>query len=146
MCAAPWVSLHSPRQVPPKGREGTGSDRFQSLKGLGGMVSLGRERTPGSPSLQGGDDLDPNYVLSSRVRTGRSIKGYTLPPHCSRAERRAVENLSIKGKRGRMAGELLVQNWGSLHKLWRSGVAVWLGSHNRTPPDQVNPDQPPLAG
>ncbi|CAI9534949.1 unnamed protein product [Staurois parvus] len=49
-------------------------------------------------NLKGGDDLDPNYVLSSRVRTGRSIKGYTLPPHCSRGERRAIEKLSIKGK------------------------------------------------
>lgn len=47
-------------------------------------------------NLKGGDDLDPNYVLSSRVRTGRSIKGYTLPPHCSRGERRAIEKLSIK--------------------------------------------------
>ncbi|XP_037675557.1 creatine kinase M-type isoform X1 [Choloepus didactylus] len=46
-------------------------------------------------ALQGGDDLDPNYVLSSRVRTGRSIKGYALPPHCSRGERRAVEKLSV---------------------------------------------------
>lgn len=48
-------------------------------------------------SLQGGDDLDSNYVLSSRVRTGRSIRGFCLPPHCSRAERRAVENLSVEG-------------------------------------------------
>lgn len=46
---------------------------------------------------QGGDDLDPNYVLSSRVRTGRSIKGFTLPPHNSRGERRAIEKLSIEG-------------------------------------------------
>ncbi|OWK15899.1 CKM [Cervus elaphus hippelaphus] len=46
-------------------------------------------------NLKGGDDLDPNYVLSSRVRTGRSIKGYALPPHCSRGERRAVEKLSV---------------------------------------------------
>uniref|UniRef100_W5NBZ6 creatine kinase n=1 Tax=Lepisosteus oculatus TaxID=7918 RepID=W5NBZ6_LEPOC len=46
-------------------------------------------------NLKGGDDLDPNYVLSSRVRTGRSIKGYTLPPHCSRGERRAIEKMSI---------------------------------------------------
>ncbi|XP_053301200.1 creatine kinase B-type isoform X3 [Pleuronectes platessa] len=45
---------------------------------------------------QGGDDLDPNYVLSSRVRTGRSIRGFCLPPHCSRGERRAIENLSIE--------------------------------------------------
>ncbi|CAN0398240.1 creatine kinase M-type [Lampetra fluviatilis] len=47
-------------------------------------------------NLKGGDDLDPNYVLSSRVRTGRSIKGYSLPPHCSRGERRAVERLSVE--------------------------------------------------
>lgn len=46
---------------------------------------------------QGGDDLDPDYVLSSRVRTGRSIRGFCLPPHCSRGERRAVEQLSIEG-------------------------------------------------
>uniref|UniRef100_A0A7N4P9D3 Creatine kinase M-type n=1 Tax=Sarcophilus harrisii TaxID=9305 RepID=A0A7N4P9D3_SARHA len=50
---------------------------------------------PSFAAPQGGDDLDPNYVLSSRVRTGRSIKGYTLPPHCSRGERRAVESLSV---------------------------------------------------
>ncbi|NXP75354.1 KCRM kinase, partial [Ramphastos sulfuratus] len=52
---------------------------------------------PPSPTtllVQGGDDLDPKYVLSSRVRTGRSIKGYSLPPHCSRGERRAIEKLS----------------------------------------------------
>merc|ERR1712121_154701 len=47
-------------------------------------------------NLKGGDDLDPNYVLSSRVRTGRSIKGYTLPPHTSRGERRAIERLSVE--------------------------------------------------
>lgn len=27
------------------------------------------------------------------MRTGRSIRGYSLPPHCSRAERRAVEKI-----------------------------------------------------
>lgn len=37
-------------------------------------------------------------MFSSRVRTGRSIKGYTLPPHCSRGERRAVEKLSVEGE------------------------------------------------
>lgn len=46
-------------------------------------------------NLKGGDNLDPNYVLSSRVRTGRSIRGYSLPPHCSRAERRAVEQITL---------------------------------------------------
>ena len=44
-------------------------------------------------NLKGGDNLDSNYVLSSRVRTGRSIQGYSLPPHCTRAERRAVEKI-----------------------------------------------------
>lgn len=46
-------------------------------------------------NLKGGDNLDSNYVLSSRVRTGRSIRGYSLPPHCSRAERRAVEKIVV---------------------------------------------------
>ncbi|XP_072303005.1 creatine kinase, testis isozyme-like [Eucyclogobius newberryi] len=47
-------------------------------------------------NLKGGDDLDPAYVLSSRVRTGRSVRGFALPPHCSRGERRAIESLSIE--------------------------------------------------
>lgn len=53
-----------------------------------------------SPTLgpQGGDDLDPKYVLSSRVRTGRSIRGFCLPPHCSRGERRAIEKLAVEGR------------------------------------------------
>ena len=45
-------------------------------------------------NLEGGDDLDSKYVLSCRVRTGRSIRGYCLPPHCTRAERREVERLA----------------------------------------------------
>ena len=32
-------------------------------------------------------------MLSSRVRTGRSIRGLSLPPACSRAERREVERV-----------------------------------------------------
>lgn len=46
-----------------------------------------------SGKLKGGENLDENYVLSSRVRTGRSIRGFSLPPHCTRAERRAVEKI-----------------------------------------------------
>ena len=45
-----------------------------------------------SSKLRGGN-LDPKYVLSSRVRTGRSIRGLALPPACSRAERREVERV-----------------------------------------------------
>jgi len=45
-----------------------------------------------SSKIKGGV-FDEKYVLSSRVRTGRSIKGHCLPPHCTRAERRSVEYL-----------------------------------------------------
>lgn len=38
--------------------------------------------------------FDENYVLSSRVRTGRSIRGLSLPPGCTRAERREVEKVN----------------------------------------------------
>ncbi|XP_014672629.1 PREDICTED: creatine kinase M-type-like [Priapulus caudatus] len=57
--------------------------------------------------LKGGD-LDPAYVLSSRVRTGRSIRGLCLPPHCSRAERRAVEKIvtvALAGMDGEFKGK-----------------------------------------
>nr|XP_043905593.1 creatine kinase B-type-like [Solea senegalensis] len=63
----------------------------------GGYKPSDNHKTDLNPeNLQGGDDLDPNYVLSSRVRTGRSIRGFCLPPHCSRGERRAIENLSVQ--------------------------------------------------
>ncbi len=50
--------------------------------------------------LEGGDDLDPKYVLSSRVRTGRSIKGICLPPVCTRSERRKVEKVVVDALAG----------------------------------------------
>lgn len=51
--------------------------------------------------------FDENYVLSSRVRTGRSIRGLSLPPACSRAERREVERVvvtALAGLKGDLAG------------------------------------------
>jgi len=49
-------------------------------------------------ALKGGDasDIDAKYVMSSRVRTGRSIKGISLPPQCTRSERRRIETISTK--------------------------------------------------
>lgn len=47
-----------------------------------------------------GGDFDEKYVLSSRVRTGRSIRGYGLPPWCTRAERRAIEKICVEALAG----------------------------------------------
>ena len=55
-------------------------------------------------NLIGGDDLDENYVLSVRVRTGRSIRGICLPPFCTRAERREVEKVVVNAL-GSLDGE-----------------------------------------
>ena len=41
-------------------------------------------------------NFDEKYVLSSRVRTGRSIRGLSLPPTCSRAERRETERVVVE--------------------------------------------------
>ncbi|KAJ7311396.1 hypothetical protein JRQ81_007021 [Phrynocephalus forsythii] len=52
--------------------------------------------------------FDERYVLSSRVRTGRSIRGLSLPPACTRAERREVEKVTAEalgGLTGDLAGK-----------------------------------------
>ena len=54
-----------------------------------------KHKTDMNPDNIKGGQMDPKYVLSCRVRTGRSIRGFCLPPHCNRAERRAVEKISI---------------------------------------------------
>merc|ERR1711937_380119 len=44
-------------------------------------------------------DIDPEgkYVLTTRVRTGRSVKGFKLPPTISFEKRRELEALCVKG-------------------------------------------------
>lgn len=49
--------------------------------------------------------FDERYVLSSRVRTGRSIRGLSLPPACTRAERREVEKVAVEALNG-LSGDL----------------------------------------
>ncbi|CDQ74928.1 unnamed protein product [Oncorhynchus mykiss] len=49
--------------------------------------------------------FDEKYVLSSRVRTGRSIRGLSLPPCCSRSERREVERVTVQALAG-LKGDL----------------------------------------
>lgn len=51
--------------------------------------------------------FDERYVLSSRVRTGRSIRGLSLPPACTRSERREVERVAVtalSGLKGDLSG------------------------------------------
>ena len=43
-------------------------------------------------SISGGI-LNEKYVLSSRVRCGRNIRNYSLPPHCTKRERKDVEHI-----------------------------------------------------
>ena len=45
-----------------------------------------------------------DVVLSCRVRSSRNIKGFCLPPHCTRAERRKVEEL-LKNACSKLSGE-----------------------------------------
>jgi len=49
--------------------------------------------------------FDAKYVRSSRVRTGRSIRGLGLPTHCTRAERREVERI-LSTACGKLTGDL----------------------------------------
>ena len=57
-----------------------------------------------SSKIRGGK-FDERYVLSTRVRTGRSIRRFSLPPHCSRGERRKVEKIVTRALAG-LTGEL----------------------------------------
>merc|ERR1711887_441029 len=57
-------------------------------------------KTDLNPDNLKGGVFDEKYVLSSRVRTGRSIKGISLPPHCTRGERRAVEKIAVDALAG----------------------------------------------
>ena len=71
----------------------------------GGYKKTDSHQTDLSDGLVMDAPFDPEYVFSVRVRTGRSIRGYALPPWCSRAERRKVEQISV-GALDRFDGDL----------------------------------------
>jgi creatine kinase len=50
-------------------------------------------------------DPEGKYVLTTRCRTGRSVKGLPLPPSCSFEQRRETERVIVKGLQ-KMDGEL----------------------------------------
>lgn len=59
------------------------------------------------PSKLVGGEMDPKYVRSCRIRTGRSLRGCCLPPAISRAERREVESVisgALEGLKGDLSG------------------------------------------
>merc|ERR1711937_464639 len=54
------------------------------------------------------DEIDDNYVISTRIRTGRSIKGFALPPSISATQRAELEAIvvgALKGLSGDLAGD-----------------------------------------
>lgn len=72
----------------------------------GNLISPERQTSLAVLQLQSGH-FDERYVLSSRVRTGRSIRGLSLPPACTRAERREVERVvvdALAGLKGDLTG------------------------------------------
>jgi creatine kinase len=50
-------------------------------------------------------DPDGKYVLTTRCRTGRSVRGLPLPPSCSFEQRRETERVCVKGLE-KLEGEL----------------------------------------
>jgi len=64
-------------------------------------------------------DPDGDIVLTTRVRTGRSIRGIRLPPSCSFEERRQVEDLVVSGLKtltGRLKGDYFPLNGSRSYK------------------------------
>jgi len=58
-----------------------------------GFKTTDNHQTDLAPSKLVGGQLDDDYVVSSRIRTGRNIQGFALSPHIARCERRQVEKL-----------------------------------------------------
>merc|ERR1712166_1452546 len=73
----------------------------------GGYPATAKQPTNLDTSQLSDTDIDPEgkYVLTTRVRTGRSVKGFQLPPTISFEDRRKLEALSVKALLA-MTGEL----------------------------------------
>lgn len=64
----------------------------------GGYTADAKQPTNLDISKLSDTDIDPDlkYVLTTRVRTGRSVRGFKLPPVISFQERRDLEALAVK--------------------------------------------------
>merc|ERR1712151_1272630 len=85
-----------------------------TFKDLVHPIMLARHGNPKlphpAPNLDGSKLLDhsiidTDYVISTRVRTGRSISGFPLPPSISAAQRKELEGIVTKAL-GTLQGEL----------------------------------------
>jgi len=73
----------------------------------GGYAADAKHPTDMNPDNLSKTPIDPTgkYVLTTRCRTGRSVRGTRLPPCCSFEERRELERVIVKGLMG-LTGEL----------------------------------------
>merc|ERR1719327_2526783 len=74
-------------------------------------------------------DIDPSgkYVLTTRVRTGRSIRGFRLPPTIGFEERRKLEAVAVKGllnMKGDLAGDYFPLNGSRSYAPKPNGMSV----------------------
>ncbi|OQV23796.1 Creatine kinase B-type [Hypsibius exemplaris] len=51
-----------------------------------------------------GGNLDPDFVISCRIRTCRNIRGFSLPSNVSRAERRQIESVLTQSLKNLSSG------------------------------------------
>lgn len=65
----------------------------------GGYAPDARHPTDMNPANLSNTKIDPTgkYVLTTRCRTGRSVRGFRLPPCNSFQERRDIEDCLVKG-------------------------------------------------
>merc|ERR1719427_869621 len=73
----------------------------------GGYAADAKHPTDMNPANLSKTPIDPTgkYVLTTRCRTGRSVRGTRLPPCCGFEERRELERVIVKGLMG-LEGDL----------------------------------------
>ncbi|KAF2980855.1 hypothetical protein EK904_003974 [Melospiza melodia maxima] len=79
--------------------------------------------------------FDERYVLSSRVRTGRSIRGLSLPPACSRAERREDHFLFDKPVSPLLTCAGMARDWPDARGIWHNNektFLIWINEEDHT--------------
>lgn len=66
-------------------------DKVIELRHNGFVPGQSKHSTSLDPESIKNGEFDEDYVLTARVRTGRSIRGFALPPHISKDDRETLE-------------------------------------------------------